>query len=430
MFPFMILFFALCYSSFTQNTDEYDDLFFLNFDNEIDSVIPATEETISCDCQREHTEWDKLFIMLENSQMKENMLLESLDEILKVELQTLRAEMLQFVENFAGTCTTYLEKTTTQIWSQMDQMITKSRASGGRSGMLHEIKQEKILQEILQLNQNLSNRLSQLERAWQWRTEEGDQRSPTSEEGRVDYIMHGSNFMVKSLWQELQETKAELKESQKKTTKPSLPAGCETVILFPMRSKKIFVSVHPTDEMALFSFTACTWVKVTEALDKTIVFSYGTKNNPYEIQLYLNYDSVVLAIKNNFNKISAPKVISSGEWTHICSAWGSANGTISLSINGKVVVTSSEISEDHIIPDGGILQIGQEKNGCCVGGGFNESLAFSGKITGFNIWDRILSDEEIKRQTEEDACNNRGNIVGWGVTEILPHGGAQYVFSP
>lgn len=180
---------------------------------------------ISCDCQREHTEWDKLFIMLENSQMKENMLLESLDEILKVELQTLRAEMLQFVENFAGTCTTYLEKTTTQIWSQMDQMITKNRVSGGRSGMLHEIKQEKILQEILQLNQNLSNRLSHLEHAWQWRTEEGDQRSHSSEEGRVGYIMHGSNFMVKSLWQELQETKAELKESQKKTTKPSLPAG-------------------------------------------------------------------------------------------------------------------------------------------------------------------------------------------------------------
>lgn len=45
MFPFTILFFALCYSSFTQNTDEYDDLFFLNFDNEIESVIPATEES-------------------------------------------------------------------------------------------------------------------------------------------------------------------------------------------------------------------------------------------------------------------------------------------------------------------------------------------------------------------------------------------------
>lgn len=426
----MILFLALCYSSFTQNTDEYDDLFFLNFDNEIENVIPATEETISCDCQREHTEWDKLFIMLENSQMKENMLLQSLDEILKVELQMLRAEMLQFVENFAGMCTTHIEKTTSQIWSQMDQMMAKNKDTRGISGMLHETKQEKILQDILQLNQNLSNRLSQLEHAWQGRAKEGDQQSHVSEEGRVGYITNGDNFMLKSLWQELQETKTELKESQKRTTKPSLPAGCETVILFPMRSKKIFVSVHPTGEMTLLSFTACTWVKVTEALDKTIVFSYGTRNNPYEIQLYLNYDSVVLAVNSDLNKITAPKVISSEEWTHICSTWSSVNGNVSLWINGKVVVTSSDISEDHIIPDGGILQVGQEKNGCCVGGGFNESLAFSGKITGFNIWDRILSDKEIIRQSEEDACNSHGNIVGWGVTEILPHGGAQYVFSP
>ncbi|XP_063163951.1 pentraxin-related protein PTX3 [Candoia aspera] len=430
MFSFVILFFALCYSSFTQNTDEYEDLFFLNFDNEIESVIPATEETISCDCQREHTEWDKLFIMLENSQMKENMLLQSLDEVLKVELQMLRAEMLQFVGNFAGTCTTYIEKTTSQIWSQMDQMMAKNKDTGGISGMLHETKQEKILQDILQLNQNLSNRLRQLEHAWQGRAKEGDQQSHVSEEGRVGYITNGDNFMLKSLWQELQETKAELKESQKRTTKPSLPAGCETVLLFPMRSKKIFVSVHPTGEMTLLSFTVCTWVKVTEALDKTIVFSYGTKNNPYEIQLYLDYDSVILAVNSDLNKITAPKVISSGEWTHICSTWSSVNGNVSLWINGKVVVTSSDISEDHIIPDGGILQIGQEKNGCCVGGGFNESLAFSGKITGFNIWDRILSDIEIIRQSEEDTCNSRGNIVGWGVTEILPHGGAQYVFSP
>ncbi|KAM6442816.1 pentraxin-related protein PTX3 [Liasis olivaceus] len=430
MFSFMILFFALCYSSFSQNTDEYDDLFFLNFDNEIESVIPATEETISCDCQREHTEWDKLFIMLENSQMKENMLLQSLDEILKVEVQMLRGEMLQFVENFAGTCTTYIEKAISQIWSQMDQKVSKNKENGGISGMLHETKQEKILQDILHLNQNLSSRLSQLERAWQWSTQEGDQQSHLSEEGRVSYITNGDGFMLKSLWQELQETKAELKESQKRTTKSSLPAGCETVLLFPMRSKKIFVSVHPTDEMTLFSFTVCTWVKVTEALDKTIVFSYGTKSNPYEIQLYLNYDSVVLAVNSDLNKITAPKVISSGAWTHICSAWSSANGNVSVWINGKAVVTSSDIYEDHIIPDGGILQIGQEKNGCCVGGGFNESLAFSGKITGFNIWDRILSDKEIIRQSEEDACNSRGNIVGWGVTEILPHGGAQYVFSP
>ncbi|KAH0624105.1 hypothetical protein JD844_007484 [Phrynosoma platyrhinos] len=427
----VILLFALWSSVSSLEQDEYDDLFFLNFDNEVESVIPTTEETISCDCQREHTEWDKLFIMLENSQMKENMLLQSLDEILKVELQTLRGELLQFLENFAGTCTTYIEKAASQFVSQMDQMLVKnSGESEELFGILPESKQGKIFKEILQLSQNVSSRLSRLEHAWQRREEVDAQQRGLSEKARVSYITSGDDFIVKSLWQELQETKAELKESQKRTTRHLLPVGCETALLFPMRSKKIFASVHPTAELILHSFTACTWVKLTEMLDKTIVFSYGTKRNPYEIQLYLSYGSVVLAVSNDHNKIIAPNVISSEKWTHLCGSWNTINGSTSLWINGKNVATFAEIAEDYIIPDGGILQIGQEKNGCCVGGGFNESLAFSGKITGFNIWNKVLNDKEITRQTGEEACNSRGNIVGWGVTEVLPHGGAQYVFGP
>ncbi|XP_066478499.1 pentraxin-related protein PTX3 [Tiliqua scincoides] len=431
MFSFVILFFALWSSSSTQHQDEYDDLFFLDFDNEVESVIPATEEAISCDCQRQHTEWDKLFIMLENSQMKENMLLQSLDEILRVELQTLRGEMLQLVENLAGTCTASINKTISQITRQKGLMLAKDcKEAKDLSGMLHESEQGKTMKEILQLSQNLSSRLSQLEHALQRRAEADAQQRGLLQEDSSSYATRGSHFILNSLWEELQKTKVELKESQKRSTQHLLPAGCETALLFPMRSKKIFASVHPTTEMKLLSFTACAWVKVTEMLDKTIVFSYGTKGNPYEIQLYLSHDSVVLAMSSDLNKLIAPDVIFPGQWTHICSSWSSANGSTSLWVNRRLVAATSEVAEDHIVPGGGILQIGQEKNGCCVGGGFNESLAFSGKITDFNIWNRILSDHEITRLTGEESCGIRGNVVGWGVTEVLPHGGAQYVFGP
>ncbi|XP_060098363.1 pentraxin-related protein PTX3 [Heteronotia binoei] len=425
MFSFLFIFLSLWSFSATQNEDDYEDVFYLNFDNEIE--IPPTEDTVSCDCQREHTEWDKLFIMLENSQMKENMLLHSLDEILKVELQRLRGEMLQLVENFSSRCITSTEQATSLISNQLDQMLArKNQEAEDRSVMLCESEQGKVLQEILQLNRNVSNRLSHLEHAWQRREELDIQQRSLPEK---DYMTRGDNFILNSLWQELQETKAELKESHKKKTQNLLPIGCETALLFPMRSKKIFASVHPTTEMMLSSFTACMWVKATEMLDKTIVFSYGTKRNPYEIQFYLSYDSAVLAVSSDLNKIVAPNVISSGQWTHFCGIWNSVNGNASLFINGKPVKASSDIAEGHIIPNGGILQIGQEKNGCCVGGGFDESLAFSGKITGFNIWNRVLSEKEITRQSGEESCNIRGSVVGWGVTEILPHGGAQYVFT-
>lgn len=194
-----------------------------------------------------------------------------------------------------------------------------------------------------------------------------------------------------------------------------------------MRSKKIFGSVHPTAGMTLHSFTACIWIKVTEALDKTIVFSYGTKLNPYEIQLYLSQESAVLVVGGNQHKLAVKNVVVPGKWIHLCGAWSSENGSASLWVKGELAATASDIADAHTVPDGGILQLGQEKNGCCVGGGFDEALAFSGKLTGFNMWDRVLSAKEIAAQSGEDACSIRGNIIGWGVTEVLPYGGAQYV---
>lgn len=194
-----------------------------------------------------------------------------------------------------------------------------------------------------------------------------------------------------------------------------------------MRSRKIFGSVHPTSGMALSSFTACIWLKVTEALDKTIVFSYGTKFNPYEIQLYLSRDSAVLAVGSAQHKLAARNVVVPGKWLHLCGTWSSENGSASLWAQGQLAGSASGVAGAHTIPDGGILQLGQEKNGCCVGGGFDEALAFSGKLTGFNLWDRVLSPAEVTAQGTGDACGSRGNVVGWGVTEVLPYGGAQYV---
>ncbi|NXJ95133.1 PTX3 protein, partial [Corythaixoides concolor] len=350
--------------------DDYD-LMYVNLDNEIEGPVLGTEETVSCDCQREHTEWDKLFIMLENSQMKENMMLQAMDEILKVDLQTLKAELSQLTASLVGTLTTMLEKVTSRVVSQVEQALVRNSDQAEEAKRLHESEQGKVLEHVLLLSQN------------------------------IRAFIYLTIFLTFS--------------------------GCETAILFPMRSKKIFGSVHPTAGMTLRSFTACIWIKVTEALDKTIVFSYGTKLNPYEIQLYLSRESAVLAVGGDQHKLAAKNVVVPGKWIHLCGAWSSENGSASLWVKGELAATASDIADAHTIPDGGILQIGQEKNGCCIGGGFDEALAFSGKLTGFNMWDRVLSAKEIAAQSGEDACSTRGNVIGWGVTEVLPYGGAQYV---
>ncbi|XP_032554093.1 pentraxin-related protein PTX3 [Chiroxiphia lanceolata] len=419
----LTLFCVLRASGSALDEDNDYDLMYVNLDNEIEAPAPGTEETASCDCQREHTEWDKLFIMLENSQMKENMMLQAVDELPKVDLQTLRAELTQLTTNLAGSFAATLDKVTSHIVSQVEQVLGRTRDQAEEAKRLRESEQGKVLEHVLQLSHNLSVKLGWLESAWLGRAEE---QETALQQDKLD-ATRGDNLLLNSLWKELQQTRAELKVSQQWAAQHLLPAGCETAILFPMRSKKIFGSVHPTAGMTLHSFTACIWIKVTEALDKTIVFSYGTKFNPYEIQLYLRRDSAVLVVGGGQHKVAAQNAVVAGKWAHLCGTWSSENGSAALWVQGELAASALDVASAHTVPDGGILQIGQEKNGCCIGGGFDEALAFSGKLTGFNLWDRVLSAPEITAQSGEGSCGTRGNVVGWGVTEVLPYGGAQYV---
>ena len=61
--------------------------------------------------------------------------------------------------------------------------------------------------------------------------------------------------------------------------------------------------------------------------------------------------------------------------------------------------------------------------------GFDPRLAFAGKMTGVNVWDRVLSEEELASVASRDGqgCGPRGNVVAWAVTEMVPHGGAQFI---
>ncbi|NWV62271.1 PTX3 protein, partial [Malurus elegans] len=368
--------------------DDYEHVLYVNLDNEIEGAAPGPEEAASCDCQREHSKWDKLFIMLENSQMKENMMLQALEELPRVDLQTLRAELSQLTTSLAGSLATVAS----HVVSQVEQALVRSREQAEGARRLRELEQGKILEHVLQLSHNVSaitEAFSSL--ADSMLCAHTDKSIPI-------YLTAFSPF-----------------------------AGCETALLFPMRSRKIFGSVHPTAGMALRSFSTCVWLKVTEALDKTVVFSYGTKFNPYEIQLYLSRDAAVLAVGSAQHKLSARNVVIPGKWLHLCGTWSSQNGSASLWAQGELAASASAVAAAHSIADGGLLQLGQEKNGCCVGGGFDEALAFSGKLTGFNLWDRVLSPAEVTAQSAGDACGSRGNVVGWGVTEVLPYGGAQYV---
>uniref|UniRef100_A0A8C7X6S4 Pentraxin 3, long b n=1 Tax=Oryzias sinensis TaxID=183150 RepID=A0A8C7X6S4_9TELE len=206
-----------------------------------------------------------------------------------------------------------------------------------------------------------------------------------------------------------------------------LSSGCEMALLFPMRSRRIYVTVVPDAPLSLSSFTVCMWVKLTATSNKTVLFSYGSRQNPYEIQLLLAQTSLLFTVGGEAHLVEAQGVAAPGQWSHLCGEWSSDQGQAKLWADGKKVASTSGVAEGHILPDGGLVQLGQERSNCCGGGfpgfeeGCNPKLAFVGKMTGVNMWDRGLTGEEISQLAQRggQGCQQRGNMVAWGISEMV-----------
>lgn len=199
-------------------------------------------------------------------------------------------------------------------------------------------------------------------------------------------------------------------------------------IFFPMRSRHAFASVKPDTQMSLRSLTICLWAKVIESLNKTVLFSYGTRQNPREFQLLLSGKSVHFTVGGESRLVHAQNAAGSGQWWHYCAMWSSNQGLASLWVNGKKVAHSPGVAEGHILPGDGTLLLGQEQGGPRLKRDVDPMQAFTGKMTGVNAWHHVLTAERLSLLAKpEGTCNDRGNVIGWGVSEMTLHGSVQYI---
>ncbi|KAM9317719.1 pentraxin-related protein PTX3 [Pholidichthys leucotaenia] len=452
----LLVYACLALASYDDIEVNYADPFY----NEItqgETAEPTTPSPAPCNSP-DLTKWDKMFSMLENSQMRENMLLQYAEDILKVEMGSLRSEILRFIAQYGGSCGAAMETAGRRIALQLESRLRDTldlvklgdQASAGKS-VGNSNNMESMLQQLLTAAQAQASRLAKLEASCSSspdarlgvNVKDGFQLPANGGGGHhVQEVTSQESALDQGL-AALQQLKVEMEELLRSSRQGHLPAGCEMALIFPMRSRRIYTSVTPDVPLSLSSFTACMWMKPTAVSNKTVLLSYGSRRNPYEIQLLLSQNSAALfTVGGEAHLVEARGVASPGRWIHLCGAWSSEQGLATLWAGGKKVASTPGVAEGHVLPSGGSLQLGQEKNGCCpmtlssgsgvagFEGGFDSKLAFAGKMTGVNMWDRVLSEQEISQlaMSEGQSCNQRGNVVAWGITEMVPHGGAQFIY--
>ena len=99
-----------------------------------------------------------------------------------------------------------------------------------------------------------------------------------------------------------------------------------------------------------------------------------------------------------------------GKKHHVCVKWENKAGSWNLTVDGTDINHGSGFKVGHVIPGGGIVIVGQDQDS--YGGRFELRQSFTGKISGINLWSRVLSHDEILRMSKI-YCTENGDVLKW-----------------
>ncbi|XP_022799718.1 sushi, von Willebrand factor type A, EGF and pentraxin domain-containing protein 1-like [Stylophora pistillata] len=211
-------------------------------------------------------------------------------------------------------------------------------------------------------------------------------------------------------------------------------ATADYALLFPRKGTSDYVITSGMP--SLTAVTVCFWLQTSDRGNEGVLFSYAVSSQDNELTLW-DYRAFKLTharykVKRAYGtklyfkeenqlfiflhirilSISA----NDGKWHHICVTWENTAGSWKLFKDGRVASSGTVLSKGHTIRGGGYLTLGQEQD--TVGGGFDAGQSFIGKLAGVNIWDHVLSNQEITRMSQ--SCQvGVGDVFRW--SEFLPH---------
>ncbi|CAO2638444.1 Serum amyloid P-component [Lemmus lemmus] len=93
---------------------------------------------------------------------------------------------------------------------------------------------------------------------------------------------------------------------------------------------------------------------------------------------------------------------------HFCTSWESSSGIAEFWVNGKPWVKKG-LQKGYVIKAQPIIVLGQDQD--TYGGGFDKSQSFVGEIGDLNMWDYVLTPENIKFMY--NGYTLAPNILNW-----------------
>nr|XP_020765248.1 C-reactive protein-like [Odocoileus virginianus texanus] len=162
--------------------------------------------------------------------------------------------------------------------------------------------------------------------------------------------------------------------------------------VFPKESDNSYVSLKTQLKTPLTAFTVCLYFYTELApIRDYSIFSYATKEQYNEILLFWSKGKgYSFSVRGREVLFQSPG--NTDAPTHICATWESASGIAELWVNGKPRVRKSLQKGASLGTDASII-LGQEQD--AFAGAFDRNQCLVGDIGDVNMWDFVLSPEEI-----------------------------------
>ncbi|XP_021571476.1 serum amyloid P-component isoform X2 [Carlito syrichta] len=178
------------------------------------------------------------------------------------------------------------------------------------------------------------------------------------------------------------------------------------VFVFPKESSSDHVRLIAQLEKPLENFTLC-FRAYSDLSRGYSLFSYNVQGKDNELliykervgeySLYIGKSKVTFKVKEEY---PAP--------VHICTSWESSSGIAEFWVNGKALVKKG-LKQGYSVAANPKIVLGQEQDS--YGGGFDKSQSFVGEIGDLNMWDSVLSLEDILLLYQGSSLDS--NVLDW-----------------
>ena len=166
-------------------------------------------------------------------------------------------------------------------------------------------------------------------------------------------------------------------------------------------------------------FTVACWFRINSQKSQPNPISYATSNNDNSFTIH-NPKSLGIFL-GGASTDTLQFSLNDGKWHHLAVTWKKTSGTLTVYADGKEKAVVPDFQAGTDIPQGGTLVLAQEQDS--VGGGFSQSQAFDGGLSGVSIWRTARSALDIQEGMYTILKGDEDNLVAYWPMNTTDIGG-------